>query len=328
MANRVTRKAAVLLKLEGTSNYGVDSTPVEATNGMQVTNLNVTLIVPQNVDRNLIRPYFGASEQLLGSKYAEISFDIELAGAGTVAVAPAWGPALIACGFAQTITAAVRVDYTPATDSLDSATITCHKDGVRHKLLGARGTVGIKMLVGQIPMLSFKFTGLHVAAIAEANPTPVLTAFKQPQVAAQAYSGSLTFGATHSTTLAPAFVGGTAYPSQGIEVDIGNSINFTPLIGGETVDLTDRAATGKCVLDLSAAEEVAMLAAVVAGTTQSVGLLHGTVANNKVGIWLPSAQLINPTMVDQNGKHMVGFDMRVMPSSSGNDEVRIISSYA
>lgn len=328
MANRLVKNTVVLLKLEGTASYGVDPTPTGAANAMQVTNLSYPALIAQNVDRNLIRSHLGASEQLLGPKYIEVGFDIEYAGSGTVAVAPAWAPAVIAAGFAQTLTAAVRADHTPISTAFDSATIWWYDDGVLHEANGCRGNVALKMLIGQIPMLSFKFTGKYVAPIAAANPSATLTAYKQPQVVAEAYTGDLTFGATHSTTLAPAFAAGTTYPSQGIELDMGNSVNFNALLGGETVDLTDRAATGKCVLDLTAAEEVTMLAAVEAGTLQSVGLLHGTVANNKVGVWLPSVQLINPTKVDQNGKRLIGFDMRILPSSSGNDEVRLISSYA
>lgn len=327
MANRLVKNTVVLLKLEGSGSYGVDPTPTGGANAMQVSNLSITPIVTQNVDRDLIRSYLGASEQLLGPKYIELGFDIEFVGAGTVATAPAWGPALIACGFAETITAAVRVDHTPISTAFDSATIWWYDDGVLHEANGCRGAVSINMKIGEIPRLSFKFTGKHVAAIAAANPSATLTAFKQPQVITDANTGDLTFGGTHSTTLAPAFAAGTVYPSQGIEVDLGNSVNFTALLGGETVDLTDRAATGKCVLDLTAAQEVTMLTAVEAGTLQSLGVLHGTVANYKVGLWLPSVQLINPTKVNVNGKRMVGFDMRVMPSA-GNDEVRVISAYA
>jgi hypothetical protein len=101
MANRLVRNTVILLKLEGTGSYGVDPTPVQAPDAMQVTNLSITPIVPNNVDRNLIRSYLGASEQLLGTKYIELGFDIELAGSGTVATAPAWAAPLIACGFAQ-----------------------------------------------------------------------------------------------------------------------------------------------------------------------------------------------------------------------------------
>lgn len=326
MANRLVRNTVILLKAE--SGYGTDPTPAGATDAMQVSNLSITPIVPQNVDRNLIRSYLGASEQLLGTKYIELGFDIEFAGSGTVATAPAWAAALLPCGFAQTLTAVVRADYTPISTAFPSATIYWYDDGVLHEANGCRGNVAVNMRVGEIPVLSFRFTGIHVSATAASNPAATLTGFKQPQVITDSNTGDLTFGATHSTTLAPAFVGGTVYPSQGIEVDLGNSINFTALLGGETVDLTDRAATGKCVLDLTAAQEVTLLTAVEAGTLQSVGVLHGTVANYKVGLWLPSVQLINPTKVDVNGKRMVGFDMRVLPSATGNDEVRIISSYA
>lgn len=326
MANRLVRNTVILLKAE--SGYGTDPTPAGATDAMQVSNLSITPIVPQNVDRNLIRSYLGASEQLLGTKYIELGFDIEFAGSGTVATAPAWAAALLPCGFAQTLTAVVRADYTPISTAFPSATIYWYDDGVLHEANGCRGNVAVNMRIGEIPVLSFRFTGIHVSATAASNPAATLTGFKQPQVITDSNTGDLTFGATHSATLAPAFVGGTVYPSQGIEVDLGNSVNFTALLGGETVDLTDRGATGKCVLDLTAAQEVTLLTAVEAGTLQSVGVLHGTVANYKVGLWLPSVQLINPTKVDVNGKRMVGFDMRVLPSSTGNDEVRIISSYA
>lgn len=325
MANRLVRNTVVLLKAE--SAYGTDPTPDGGTDAMQVTNLSITPIVPNNVDRNLIRSYLGASEQLLGTKYIELGFDIEFAGAGTLAGAPAWAAALLPCGFDDTAVAS-RIDYTPISTAFPSATIWWYDDGVLHEANGCRGNVMVTMRVGEIPYLSFKFTGIHVPAITGTNPAATLTGFKQPQVVTDSNTGDLTFGATHATGTAPAFVGGTVYPSQGVEIDLGNAVNFNALLGGETVDLTQRSASGKCVLDLTAAQEVTLLTAVEAGTLQSVGLLHGTVANYKVGMWLPSVQLINPTKVDVNGKRMVGFDMRVMPSSTGNDEVRIISSYA
>jgi len=326
MANRLVRNTVILLKTEG-GTYGTDPTPVGASDAMQVTILSITPIVPNNVDRNLIRSFLGASEQLLGTKYIELGFDIEFAGSGTVATAPAWAAALLPCGFSQTLTAVTRADYTPVSTSFPSCTIYWYDDGVLHEANGCRGNVSVMMRVGEIPYLSFRFTGIHVAAIASANPAATLTAFKQPQVVTDANTGDLSFGGTHNLTAAPAFAGATVYPSQGIEIDVGNSINFTALLGGETVDLTQRSATGKCVLDLTAAQEVTMLTAVEAGTVQTLGLLHGTVANFKVGLWLPAVQLINPTKVDVNGKRMVGFDLRVMPSATGNDDVRIIASY-
>ncbi len=184
----------------------------------------------------------------------------------------------------------------------------------------------LNMRVGERPVMSFKFTGIYSTPTAAANPSVTLTAWRTPMVVTDANTQYLTFGATHSTTLAPAFAGGTVYPSQGIEIDIGNSVNFTALLGGETVDLTQRSVTGKVSLDLTEAQEVTMYQAVEAGTLQSLGLLHGTVANQKVGLWMPSVQLTNAQKADINGKRMVSFDLRVLPST-GNDEIRVITSF-
>jgi hypothetical protein len=39
---------------------------------------------------------------------------------------------------------------------------------------------------------------------------------------------------------------------------------------------------------------------------------------------MPAVQLINPKKEELQGKRLIGFDMRILPSS-GNDELRIIS---
>ena len=326
MPLRLIRNTAILLKLEGSATYGIDSVPTGAANAMLVSNLSINPLNSQNVDRDLIRPFLGGSEQLLGTRYVEMGFDIEMAGSGTVATAPAWAPALIACGFAQTLTATVRADYTPISTAFDSATIYWHDDGVFHKAVGCRGTVSIMLKVGERPVLSFKFTGLYSTPTAVANPAVTLTAYKTPQVVSDVNTQDVTFGATHATGTAPLLAGGTIYPSQGLELDIGNTVNFNALLGGETVDLTQRSVSGKVTLDLTAAQEVALIASAEAGTLQSVGISHGTVANNKALLWLPSVQLINPAKAEANGKRLVSFDLRVLPLL-GNDEVRLATSF-
>lgn len=325
MPNRLIRNTAILAKIEST--YGTDSTPVGASNAMLVSNLSINPINAQNVDRDIIRPYLGGSEQLLGTRYVEMGFDVEFVGAGTVATAPAWAPLVRACGLAETLTATIRADYTPISTGFESLTIYWYDDGVLHKATGCRGNLRVMMKAGERPMLSFSFTGIYSTPTAATNPAVTLTGFKVPQVVVDANSGDVTFGATHSATLAPAFTGGTVYPSQGLELDFGNAVNFTPLLGGETVDITQRSVTGKITLDLTAAQEVSLLGAVELGTLTTVGLLHGTVANLKSGVWLPSVQLINPTKAEINGKRLVSFDMRCVPNT-GNDEARLITSYA
>lgn len=324
MANRIIRNTAILAKTEAT--YAVDSTPTGAANALLVSNLSITPINANLVDRDIIRPFLGASEQLLGTRYVEMGFDVELVGSGTVATAPAWGPLLLACGMAETVTATFRVDYTPVSTNFGSVTIYWYDDGVLHKATGCRGNVQVMMRVGERPMLSFKFTGIYSTPTAVANPAVTLTAWKTPQVVTDSNTQDTVFGGTHATGTTPAITGGTSYPSQGLEIDLGNSINFTALLGGETVDLTQRSASGKVTLDLTAAQEVSLITAVELATLQTLGLMHGTVANLKSMIWLPSVQLTNPQKADVNGKRMVSFDFRCVPTA-GNDEIRIVTSF-
>ena len=63
---------------------------------------------------------------------------------------------------------------------------------------------------------------------------------------------------------------------------------------------------------------------VTTNTTQSLGLVHGTTAGNKMLVYAPSVQLINPRKEDRNGRRMIGFDARFLPSS-GNDELKIVA---
>lgn len=321
MPNRLVRNTAILAKTEVT--YGVDPVPTGGANALLISNQSITPLNANNVDRAIARPYLGGSEQLVGTRYKEVSFDIELVGSGTAGTAPAWGPLLRACGFAETVTASTRVDYLPVSSGYESVTIYYHDDGVQHVLLGARGAVVFTPRIGEIPKMSFRFVGIDGGDTAAANPSVTLTNFKTPLVVVDANSGDLTFGATHSSSGAPALTGGTVYPSQGLELDMGLTVNFTPLLGGETVEITDRQAVGKVMLDLTAAQEVAFMASVKAATTQSLGLTHGTVAGFKVLMFAPSVQLINPTKGELNGKRMIGYDLRVNPSA-GNDELRLV----
>ncbi len=325
MANRLIRNTVILLKSEVT--YALDPVPTGAANALLVSNLSINPFNATTVDRDLIRSYLGASESLVGSKYVDLSFDLELTGSGTVATAPPWGMSLLACAMAETLTATFRADYTPVSSAFGSCTIYWYDDGLLHKATGARGAPVFKLGINNRPVISFKFTGLYSAPTAAANPSTTLTAWKAPQLISEANTLDLTFGGTHATGVAPVIAAGTPYPSQGIEVDMGNKVDFNALLGGETVDLTARAATAKVTLDLTAAQEVTMMQAAEAGTLQSVGLSHGTVANQKVLIWLPSVQITNVQKAEANGKRLVALDLRCLPSTSGNDEVRIVTSF-
>lgn len=315
---RYIRNAAILAKSEVT--YGVDPVPTGAANAILVSNMSIAYNY-NNVNRDLVRPYFGGSEQLAGTRNVEISFDVELAGSGAAGTAPAYGALLRACALAETVTAGNRVEYAPVTAGQGSATLYFHDDGVLHKVLGARGTVELKMGMGERPLMSYKFIGLDGGASAAANPALTLTAWRAPVVITDPNAGDITFGCTYS---AGALSGGTTYPSRGLMLNLGNDAKHIPLLGGESVEITNREVTGSCALDLTAANEVSFMDAVNANTLISLGFQFGTAAGARALIHAPSVQRTNPKKEDQDGVRLIGFDLRLLPSTAGNDEFRLV----
>jgi hypothetical protein len=103
MMPKLTRKQTVLAKIEST--YGTDPTPTGSANAILVRNLTVNPIAAETVGRDVIRSYLGESDQLLANKRVEMTFEIEMAGAGAAGTAPAYGPLLRACAMAETTVA-------------------------------------------------------------------------------------------------------------------------------------------------------------------------------------------------------------------------------
>jgi hypothetical protein len=302
--------------------YGTDPTPAGA-NAMLVSKPTINPLNAQNVPRDVMLGYLGSKEHLVGSMFVECSFDMELVGSGTAGTRPAWGDLMLACGWAETASVGVRVDYTLVSSAFQSVTLYYYDDGAKHIIKGARGSVSIKVGSGGIPVASFSFKGLYTRVSAAANPTPTTTGFKVPQVVNEQNTDDLSFGGTHATTGAPAIAGATAYPSQGIEFNLANTVEYVPLLGGETVEITQRDPSCSFQVELTAAQEVTFMTAVEAATLTSVGLVHGTTAGYKSLLWLPYVQRINPQKAEVAGKRLIRFDGRVVPSA-GNDEARLV----
>lgn len=321
---RYTRNSAILAKIE--SAYAQDAAPSGAANAVLVSNLSVNPFNAENVPRDLIRSYYGASEHLPGVAYVELSFDVEIQSSGsmTAPTIPAWGALVRACGFAETGTASVRVEYNPVSAAFEAATLYYYDDGVLKKALGGRGSATLKLGVGERPVFSFRFIGLDGGDSAQTNPALTLTAWQKPLVVTDPNTGDILLGCTYNAAT-PALTAGTAYPSRGIEIDLGGALNHVPLLGGESCDITDREITGRLMLDLSAAQEVANMTAVKAVTLQSLGLQHGTAAGYKMLFYAPAVQLINPRKEAFQGRRLIGYDLRFQPVS-GNDELKIVAA--
>jgi hypothetical protein len=319
---RYIRNTVILVKNEATA--GTDAVPAGASNAMLVSDMSITPLDAKNIDRNLVRGYFGASEQLVGPASVKVSFAVELAGSGTAGTAPAWGAPLLSCAAAEgLLTAPARAEYTPISTGLKTSTIYYYDDGVLHKLVGVMGNAKLSMKVGDKPKIMYDFVGLD-AGISAASAVATLSAWKTPVAMTKANVIDITLGATYALG---AITGGQVYSSTGLELDFGNVVNFTPLLSNETVDITDRQSSGSTELDLTPAQEVAMMAVVKGNTTQSLALTIGLAAGNKIIVFAPAVQMFNPKKVDLNGKRLIGYDLRLVPTAagSGNDEWRIVT---
>ena len=88
---RYIRNTVLAAKIETT--YGTDSTPTVGANALLISDVTITPLNAQNVPRNLVRPYMGASESLIGPASVQCSFSVELQSSGTAGTAPSWASA-------------------------------------------------------------------------------------------------------------------------------------------------------------------------------------------------------------------------------------------
>ena len=300
------RKRLILIETE--SSYGTDATP-DGADAVLVRDLNITPQQSDVVNRDLVRPYLGASEQLLANTRVECTFSVELTGSGTAGTAPAYGKALQACGLSETIVAATSVTYAPVSASFDSVTIYYNIDGLRHKVTGARGTCSINASVGEIPSIDFTFTGVYNAPDDSALPTATYANQATPLIFKN--------GNTSSFQLL-SYAGAL----QSFSFDLGNSLVYRELVGGtKEVLLTDRAATGSTTLEaISIATKDYFAAALTDSSLGNLDFTHGTVAGNIVDFASTRVDIGDVSYGDQDGIAMLTIPYTCVPSTSGNDE--------
>jgi hypothetical protein len=294
--------------------------PTGANDAVLVTDMSITPLDAQNIDRKVVRGGFGASEQLVGPASVKISYTVELAGSGTAGIAPQCGKLLRACSVAEHVLEdPPRVEYLPVSEEQESIAQYYYDDGVLHKVLGAAGDFSMSAKAGEIPKLMFEWTGLD-GGVAVANAVGNYSKWKKPVPMTKANVIDITLGATYE---AGELDGGTLYTSTGLDMKAGNQVQFDPLLSQETTDVVDRESTGSVELQLTAAEEVAMAAKVKANETISLAITIGLTAGNKVIFFAPRVQLLGWKKVDRNGKRFVGFDLRFIPDDD-NIEWRIV----
>ena len=289
----LTRKRVILIETE--SSYGTDPTP-SATDVVLVTDLSITPQSSDVVNRDVVRPYLGSSEQLLANTRVECTFSVELAGSGTAGTAPRYGSALKATGLSETVSSGTSVTYAPVSSSFSSVTIHYNIDGVRHKVTGCRGSFTISAEVGSIPTIDFTFTGIYNAPTDTALPTVTYGNQATPLIFKN--------GNTSGFQLL-SYAGAL----QSLSMDLGVSTVYRELVGGtKEVIVTDRASNGSITIE--------------APTDSSLGnlqFLHGTTAGNKVQLTSTKVDIGDVNYGEMDGVAMLEIPYTLVPSSAGDE---------
>ena len=311
MSTRLLFRKKVLLAIAEVT-YGTDPTP-DGSNAILTRDLSIQTFQGNTEEIDYDKPYLGSGKSIFTGPHSVVSFTVDLAGSGvdpsTTATAPAYGPLLQACKMTETINASTDVTYTLNSDGDDSVTLYFYLEDQLHALVGARGTFQLEMNREELPKIRFTFTGLRVSPTTAAAPSPTgIDDFVEPVPVNDTYSSGfdlLGFGPQ----------------MESLSLDVGNNVVYRNVVGDEAVIITDRNATGQVSIELPPISEHNYDDDVFNHTLGDLALTHGTTAGNIVTIGATgTAQLVSPSMNDSDGITAGQFDLRLVPTSAGNDE--------
>lgn len=303
------RSMALLAKLETV--YGTDPIPTGAANAMLVRNVRVDPLNVVSESRELARPYLGNSEDIVGAFYGGLQFEVEAAGAGAAGAVPKYGPLMRACGLAEVISAGVKVTYTPVSTAFESITLYVDLDGVEHKFTGGRGSVAFKGNNRSATSWVFNFMGLFKPVIDAPLPVPNYTGFVKPLAFNTANTPTFTLHA------APVVL-------RNLSLDLANSLNYRNLINSEAVQILDRKPVGAAEFEATLMATKNWFTAAKDSATGLLHLVHGVTAGNIIEINAPSTQVTEPKYSDFDGAAMLQTNLKLQPTTAGNDELEII----
>lgn len=278
MTSRRWPTLAMLHKIEAA--YGIDAAPAAA-DALIATNITFTPYEATAISRDLMLPYLGHQGEIMTAEYGKIEFDIEIAGAGAAGTVPKYGSILRSCGFAETITAATKVEYSIVESAQESGSIYFNSDGVQHAFVGGRGNLSMNLVPKQIPKFRVSYMGMLGTVTDAAFPAVSMAGFITPVPVSKA-----------NTTLS---LHGYTGPAESLSIDLGNTVTPRFLIGEEEMKITDRKTTGTAVLVATSIATQNWFAVTQARTRGALQAVHGIVAGNIVEISGPAVEIGKPS---------------------------------
>ena len=302
------KKYVILAKIEGTQ--FTDSTPTASADAILCKNLRFSPLKVSSEDRNIMRPYYGNSEQIPVMEEVTVEFDVEIAASGDAGVAPAYGALLRACAFAETVVADTSVTYNPISSAFEYVTIYVNRDGRLGKLLGAAGTVTLNFAAKTLPFYHFTFTGKYTPVTDSALPaSPDYSAFLTPRASIPAWTGTLT-------------VDSYAAKVSAFSVDMANEVSHALWMNQETLSITDRKPKGQITVQSVLVATKDYFASIRNASLVAFTLTHGNEAGNIVTVAAPKMQFVDHAEATFENNMADQFNLTFSPDT-GNDEITI-----
>ncbi|MBX3588851.1 MAG: hypothetical protein KF796_19640 [Ramlibacter sp.] len=305
MASKKFRKLVILAKIEAA--YGTDPVPTGAANAMVVSDVELTPLDGEEVERNNVQAHFGNNGAIQATRFARLRFNVEMAGSGAAGTAPKYSPLLRACAVSETIDVGVSVLYSPISEAIESVTIYTNIDGINQVMAGTRGEAKPMLDAKGKPVWQFEFTGLFSPVTDTALPTADYTGFLKPLAMNKANTTCELHGITVATSH--------------FDMAFGNLVVKRDLTEVDAVEITDRKSTGSIVFENTPVAIKNWVTTAEAKTLGDLSLVHGTVPGNIITFGATgTVELGKITYSNQDGIQMVNAPLRFVPTSAGNDE--------
>lgn len=278
------KKSGLLLDIEATSGTAVTPTATANAVAIRARGLKIKSTV-DTAARDVITGIMGNDDRLPFAHTADLVFSTELAGSGTAGTPPPWGKLLMMCGFAETVTATSRVEYTPAQSGFKSATVFAENNGLLEQYCYMMGASKLDFVVGSIPGLEVASKGLVTSVAAGSLGAKTFTAWRRSQAVGSINTSKMTLGAV--TYAAGVIGGGTNFDFKSYTLDCGQDVQILELAASRTVGIYDMKPKVEVVVDLTPAQHAQFVNDMKAGNTTGLGFVHGAAAGSKLVVYHP-----------------------------------------
>ena len=316
MVPKLTRKGLLGIKTETEQNTAASlSADTDYIEAYEITPREVT----EQLERDVMRPTIGVRPTVIGQRYGEVEFRVELKGSGVAGTPYApLGAILKAAGLVET-DEETEVSYKPTSTAptdfhspARSATVHAYRDGVLHKLKGALcSSFQIQTQAGQIAAINVTMQGILDGEPADES-YPANLEFIDTQ-ALVVGGGSFAFDSTNLII-------------ENLEIDLGPQVALRPSIGADH-SVYGFVHTGREPSGSMNPEAVAMATHNVwnklrSGSEMVLAFVIGSTAGNIVEIGCPKVQYNEAAYGDREGMLTWDLPLRIN-ENEGDDDIVI-----